>query len=73
MLRSDHTIYFDITQRCNIGCDFCMYANKRTGIELKLNQTGKDNIRNIFQRKDIKCISISGEGEPLNNQKIIFV
>lgn len=69
---SSHTIYFDITQRCEIGCTFCMYANRRNGLELHLTDTGRANVSRILSSKNIKRISISGEGEPLNNLHTIW-
>lgn len=69
MQLENHTIYFDITQCCNIGCDFCMYANRHSGNNLILNSQARKNIARIFQSNGIKKVSISGEGEPLNNIK----
>lgn len=50
-----------------------MYKKERqNGASLLLNQTGKNNIRRIINEGGIDRVVISGEGEPLNNQKAIF-
>jgi len=70
MKLENHLIYIDITQICNIGCEFCMYSDKHT-IKDHLILTGKAkiNIANLINHREIKKVSISGEGEPLNNIK----
>jgi len=70
MKLENHLIYFDITQICAIGCDFCMYSDKHTIKDhLVLTEKAKENISKIINHKEIKRVSISGEGEPLNNIK----
>lgn len=70
MKLENHLIYIDITQVCGIGCDFCMYADKHTIKErLVLTKKSKENISKLINHKEIKRVSISGEGEPLNNIK----
>jgi len=70
MKLENHLIYFDITQICGIGCDFCMYSDKHTIKDhLVLTKKAKENISKLINHKDIKRVSISGEGEPLNNIK----
>ena len=70
MKLENHLIYFDITQICGIGCDFCMYSDKHTIKDhLTLTEKAKENISKIINHKEIKRVSISGEGEPLNNIK----
>lgn len=63
----NHTIYFDITQYCNVGCDFCMYSNKHSNQKLQLSELARANISRMFSWNSIKRVSISGEGEPLTN------
>jgi len=70
MTLENHLVYIDITQICGIGCDFCMYADKHTVKErLVLTKKAKENISKLINHKEIKRVSISGEGEPLNNIK----
>jgi hypothetical protein len=72
MKLENHLIYFDITQICGIGCEFCMYSDKHTIKEhLVLTQKAKENISKLINHKEIKQVSISGEGEPLNNIKAL--
>jgi len=70
MKLENHLIYFDITQICGIGCDFCMYSDKHTiKNHLVLTKKAKENISKLINHKEIKRVAISGEGEPLNNIK----
>jgi len=70
MILENHLIYIDITQMCGIGCDFCMYADKHTIKDrLVLTRKSKGNISKLINHREIKRVSISGEGEPLNNIK----
>jgi hypothetical protein len=63
-----HLLYIDITQICGIGCAFCMYADKhRSGMSMQLSPTAVDNLAMLINSPEVKRISISGEGEPLNN------
>lgn len=63
-----HLLYVDITQICGIGCRFCMYADKHgSGVNMKLTDRAKENMRNMINGNGLKRISVSGEGEPLNN------
>lgn len=66
-----HLLYIDITQLCGIGCAFCMYADKhKSGINLELSALGRQNLASLINAPDVKRVSISGEGEPLNNAKV---
>lgn len=68
MQLSDHLIYIDITQVCGIGCTFCMYADRHSGRQaLRLDDVARDNLARLINGPGIKRVSISGEGEPLNN------
>ena len=70
MKLENHLIYFDITQICGIGCEFCMYSDKHTIKDhLVLTKKAKENISKLINHQEIKRVSISGEGEPLNNIK----
>lgn len=70
MKLENHLIYLDITQICEIGCEFCMYSDKHMVRDhLVLTDKAKQNISNLINHKEIKKVSISGEGEPLNNIK----
>jgi hypothetical protein len=65
---SNHLIYIDITQVCGIGCRFCMYADRHAGRQaLRLGDRGRENLAALINGSGIKRVSISGEGEPLNN------
>ena len=65
---SNHLIYIDITQVCGIGCTFCMYADRHSGRQaLRLGEAACDNLARLINGPGIKRVSISGEGEPLNN------
>jgi len=67
---NNHLIYIDITQICGIGCEFCMYSDKHTIKDhLILTEKAKENISQIINHKEVKRVSVSGEGEPLNNIK----
>lgn len=64
-------MYIDITQLCGIGCEFCMYADKhKTGTNMVLSGLAKVNLSTLINSSEVKRISISGEGEPLNNVSI---
>ena len=66
-----HLLYIDITQICGIGCAFCMYADKhKTGIGMELSTLARENLAALINAPQVKRISISGEGEPLNNIKV---
>lgn len=63
-----HLLYIDITQICGVGCEFCMYADKhKSGISMQLSDIAKDNLASLINSPNVKRISVSGEGEPLNN------
>jgi MoaA/NifB/PqqE/SkfB family radical SAM enzyme len=67
-----HLIYIDITTVCGIGCDFCMYSNNHdNNTQLTLTKKAKKNLSRLINNKEVKRVSISGEGEPLNNIKIL--
>lgn len=66
-----HLLYIDITQICGIGCSFCMYAEKHhVGENLELSILARKNLARLINAPEVKRISISGEGEPLNNAKV---
>lgn len=68
MILMGHLLYIDITQICGIGCAFCMYADKhKKGLNIELSDRARENLRTLINAPDVKRISISGEGEPLNN------
>ncbi|MFM0349830.1 radical SAM protein [Paraburkholderia sp. RL17-347-BIC-D] len=63
-----HLLYIDITQICGIGCTFCMYADKhKSGMHMQLSPRAMQNLAFLINSPDVKRISVSGEGEPLNN------
>lgn len=65
-----HLLYIDITQICGIGCAFCMYADKhQSGKSMELSVLAQENLSRLINDSAVKRISISGEGEPLNNIK----
>lgn len=66
-----HLLYIDITQICGIGCAFCMYADKhKVGVSMELSTLARENLAALINAPSVKRISISGEGEPLNNAKV---
>ena len=66
-----HLLYIDITQICGIGCSFCMYADKHmSGVSMELSTQARENIAALINAPSVKRISISGEGEPLNNANV---
>ena len=66
-----HLLYIDITQICGIGCAFCMYADKhKAGMSMELSTLARENLAALINSPAVKRISISGEGEPLNNAKV---
>ena len=66
-----HLLYIDITQICGIGCAFCMYAEKhKVGMSMELSALSRENLATLINEPTVKRISISGEGEPLNNIKV---
>lgn len=66
-----HLLYIDITQICGIGCAFCMYADKhKAGMSMELSTLARENLSVLINEPSVKRISISGEGEPLNNAKV---
>lgn len=65
---SGHLLYIDITEKCGIGCSFCMYADKhRNGINFKMSDMASKNLRSLVNDQSVSRVSVSGEGEPLNN------
>jgi hypothetical protein len=67
----DHLLYIDITQICGIGCAFCMYADKhKAGMSMELSTLARENLAALINAPSVKRISISGEGEPLNNARV---
>lgn len=65
-----HLLYIDITQVCGVGCAFCMYADKHnSGTNMLLSGQAALNVASLINSPDVKRVSVSGEGEPLNNVK----
>ncbi|MCY9824126.1 radical SAM protein [Aeromonas media] len=63
-----HLLYIDITQICGIGCAFCMYTDKhQSGKSMELSVQARENLACLINDPAVKRISVSGEGEPLNN------
>ncbi|KQV83925.1 radical SAM protein [Massilia sp. Root351] len=68
MKLTGHLLYIDITQICGIGCGFCMYADKHArGQSMVLDELSYANLATLINDPEVKRISVSGEGEPLNN------
>lgn len=72
MKLNNHLLYIDITQFCGVGCAFCMYADKHNKTHLYLSEKAKKNLDTLVNDPCIKRISISGEGEPLNNISVLY-
>ena len=52
MKLENHLIYLDITQICEIGCEFCMYSDKHMVRDhLVLTDKAKQNISNLINHK----------------------
>jgi hypothetical protein len=48
-----------------------MYADKhRVGLSMELSTMARENLAKLINSNDVKRISISGEGEPLNNIEV---
>jgi hypothetical protein len=48
-----------------------MYADKHSsGINMELSMLARKNLTALINSPDVKRISVSGEGEPLNNTKV---
>jgi len=67
-----HLLYIDITQFCGIGCKFCMYTENHKKSHLKLSTKASKNLSDLINHPQVKRISVSGEGEPLNNIKLFY-
>ena len=64
-------MYIDMTQICGIGCAFCMYADKhKAGMSMELSTLARENLAALSNAPSVKRITISGEGEPLNNARV---
>ena len=72
MKLNNHLLYIDITQFCGVGCAFCMYADKHNKTHLYLSEKAKKNLDTLVNDPSVKRISISGEGEPLNNISVLY-
>lgn len=72
MKLNNHLLYIDITQFCGIGCDFCMYTEKHAKSHLKLSSKAITNLSRLINNPEVKRISVSGEGEPLNNIQVFY-
>ncbi len=72
MKLKNHLLYIDITQFCGIGCDFCMYTEKHAKSHLKLSSKALANLSSLINDPEVKRISVSGEGEPLNNIQVFY-
>lgn len=70
MYLNGHILYFDITNVCKVGCEFCMYKKERKKPEmsLHLNRISSENIHRLINHPGTDCIFISGEGEPFSNE-----
>ena len=62
-----HLLYIDITTRCNVGCDHCMYnAKDASQIDLELDRRARSSLSALINADDIDVVTISGEGEPFS-------
>ena len=66
---TNHLVYFDVTDECNLTCKICMYKDKHTDVplHLKLNDYSRKNVSNIINHDDTGLVVLSGEGEPSKN------
>lgn len=68
MKLGEHLIYIDITNICDLNCEFCMYKDKRDQPQnLKLDLISKKNLHSLINDAWVKYVTISGEGEPFKN------
>ena len=63
-------VYILVTDRCNVGCDFCMCNKKRNGDHMILYPQSLENLSRLTS--DSYKIGISGQGEPLLNKEAIM-
>ncbi|WP_350594605.1 MULTISPECIES: radical SAM protein [unclassified Pseudoalteromonas] len=70
MKLDNHLLYIDITQVCDIGCSFCMYTDKHSRENMILTEVARENLSALINDKEVKRVSISGEGEPIYNLKV---
>ena len=70
---SDHLLYIDITNECNLDCEFCMYKKERAnGVKkLILDEKSKANLIRLINYDKTSLVTISGEGETFNNPRTI--
>lgn len=73
-MRADHLLYVDITTRCDVGCEFCMYRPEHNSFQadLVLNAHAMQCLREFFNDAAVDNIIISGEGEPFKNEDVMY-
>ncbi len=68
-----HTVVFEVTPRCNLGCRHCYNPYKRPGFEAPLDVGYRKNLRTIkrlLSRAELSQLTISG-GEPLLAERFL--
>ena len=70
----NHILYIDVTQACGIGCTFCMYddLHDKDLSHLRIGGKAKSNLVRLVNDPSLKRVSITGEGEPLNNTEAVW-
>ncbi len=73
-MRADHLLYIDITSRYDVGCEFCMYRTEQASHQADFvpNARAMQCIQGLLNDPAVDNIIISGEGEPFNNEEIMY-
>jgi organic radical activating enzyme len=73
MIANKHLLYVDITTKCGLGCNFCMYNSfSNNGADLCLSDLGYSQLEKLINHPDVQHIIISGEGEPFKALKVML-
>lgn len=72
MIANNHLLYIDITTKCGLGCDYCMYGSySYDGFNLCLSDVGFSQLEGLINHPEVKHVIISGEGEPFKAFNIL--
>lgn len=63
-------VYVDVTNRCHVGCSFCMYKAVQGDVSLSLTSERLLAMRRLSEGAATLCIS--GEGEPLHVSHVVL-
>ncbi len=65
-----NVLFIFVTDRCNMGCDFCMCKDVRGNDDLTVKGKVKENLAGLISES--YKTAISGQGDPLLNQIAVF-